>query len=171
MLKIALWFAGAAFALAYFAPQALLSLRSSEPRATVVERAPQAAPSSVSGPHEQSIPADAGGQYSVDALVAGQSAHMLVDTGATMVVISAALADRIGLRARGGRKWRVSTANGEAFATETMLPSLDLGSIYMTDVPALIADPGAGDVNLLGASFLRRLASVEQRNGVLILRQ
>jgi aspartyl protease family protein len=172
MLKIALSFAVAAFALGLLAPQFVLSLRPApEPRASIVERAPQAAPSSVSRSHEQSISADAGGQYSVDALVAGQSVHMLVDTGATMVVISAALADRIGLRAQGGRKWRVSTANGEAVATETVLPSLDLGSIYMANVPALIADPGAGDVNLLGASFLRRLASVEQRNGVLILRQ
>jgi predicted aspartyl protease len=41
----------------------------------------------------------------------------------------------------------------------------------MTNVPALIAGRNAGDVNLLGASFLKRLASVEQRNGELILRQ
>jgi predicted aspartyl protease len=31
--------------------------------------------------------------------------------------------------------------------------------------------PGAGSANLLGASFLRRLASVEQRDGALALRQ
>jgi predicted aspartyl protease len=41
----------------------------------------------------------------------------------------------------------------------------------MRDVPALIADRRAGPVNLLGASFLKRLSSVEQRNGVLVLRQ
>ena len=96
---------------------------------------------------------------------------MLVDTGATMVVISAQLADRIGLSVESGKKWRMHTANGDTLATETTLASLDLGSIYMTDVPALIADRSAGDVNLLGASFLRRLASVEQRNGTLFLRQ
>jgi aspartyl protease family protein len=96
---------------------------------------------------------------------------MLVDTGATMVMISADLADRLGLSAAGGRKWKIRTANGDSVATETVLPSIDLGTIYMKDVPALIADRGAGQVNLLGASFLKRLSSVEQRNGLLVLRQ
>ena len=96
---------------------------------------------------------------------------MLVDTGATMVVISANVADRLGLSVESGKKWRMHTANGDTFATETVLPSLDLGAIYMANVPALIAGRDAGDVNLLGASFLKRLASVEQRNGVLLLRQ
>ena len=41
----------------------------------------------------------------------------------------------------------------------------------MSDVEAFVLDASAGEVNLLGASFLKRLASVEQRNGVLILRQ
>jgi predicted aspartyl protease len=41
----------------------------------------------------------------------------------------------------------------------------------MNDVEALILTPGAGEVNLLGESFLKRLVSVEQRDGVLILRQ
>jgi aspartyl protease family protein len=174
VLKTALWFAAAAFALAFYAPDLFLRLQPASaglaPRADVVTGSPQAAPAR-QGPHEQTIAADAGGQYSLDVLVAGQSAHMLVDTGATMVVISAQLADRIGLSVESGKKWRMHTANGDTLATETTLASLDLGSIYMTDVPALIADRSAGDLNLLGASFLRRLASVEQRNGTLFLRQ
>jgi aspartyl protease family protein len=96
---------------------------------------------------------------------------MLVDTGASMVMISARLADRLGISPEAGPKWRVQTANGFSTATPTVLPSIDLGSIYMKDVPALIADRSAGEVSLLGASFLKRLSSVEQRNGVLILRQ
>ena len=41
----------------------------------------------------------------------------------------------------------------------------------MNDVEALILSPESGQVNLLGESFLKRLASVEQRNGTLVLRQ
>ena len=41
----------------------------------------------------------------------------------------------------------------------------------MNDVEALILSPEAGEINLLGESFLKRLVSVEQRNGTLILRQ
>jgi aspartyl protease family protein len=173
MLKTALLFAGAALALALYAPPYLQNLGAGPepPRAPAHLGQEMRSQAQNAGAREQSIAADAGGQYSLDVLVAGQSVRMTVDTGATMVVISAAVADRIGLSAESGRKWRVHTANGDAIATEAMLPSVDLGSIYMTNVPALIADRQAGEVNLLGASFLRRLASVEQRNGVLTLRQ
>jgi len=179
MLKIAVRFAVAATALALVAPQLLGDWMGLQPpaasapaRATAApspQRAAAEAPADLHG--EKSIAADAGGQFSTDALIGGQSVRMLVDTGATMVVISAKLADRLGLSPEAGRKWQVHTANGDAFATETLLPSVDLGTVYMSNVPALIADRSAGEVNLLGASFLKRLASVEQRNGVLVLRQ
>jgi predicted aspartyl protease len=41
----------------------------------------------------------------------------------------------------------------------------------MNDVEALVLAPEAGEINLLGESFLKRLVSVEQRDGMLILRQ
>ncbi len=41
----------------------------------------------------------------------------------------------------------------------------------MNDVEALVLAPEAGEVNLLGESFLKRLLSVEQRDGMLILKQ
>jgi aspartyl protease family protein len=179
MLKNAIFFASSAivmvFAVAFFVP-GLFSGDAPPPRAaTQSAEVATAAPVETAARkdlfNEKSIPADAGGQYSVDVLIDGQSVRMMVDTGATMVVISADLADRLGLNPDGGPKWKVQTANGESFATPTVLPSLDLGTIYMKDVPALIADRSAGQVSLLGASFLKRLSSVEQRNGVLILRQ
>ncbi len=48
---------------------------------------------------------------------------------------------------------------------------MSVGGLYMNDVEALILAPEAGDVNLIGASFLKRLVRVEQRDGMLILRQ
>ena len=56
-------------------------------------------------------------------------------------------------------------------ASPTILRSVSLDGLYMNDVEALILTPEAGEVNLLGASFLKRLVSVEQRGGMLILRQ
>ena len=41
----------------------------------------------------------------------------------------------------------------------------------MSNVPAVVLSAEAGDVNLLGSNFLNRLASVEKRNGLLIMRQ
>jgi aspartyl protease family protein len=175
MLKTALSFAAAALAIALFAPQLLAGLTPTPAPSPAPPTAPVDAPAppapSPDGYGEKTVAADAGGQYSLDVLIGGEQVHMLVDTGATMVVISAAVADRLGLSPESGRKWRVHTANGDTVATETVLPSVDLGTIYMKDVPALIADRRAGDVNLLGASFLKRLASVETHDGVLTLRR
>jgi aspartyl protease family protein len=177
MIKSAVFFASSAIAIVFgitlFAPGFFSG--DAPPTPPVVQRAEAAtaAPAAARADlfNEKSIPADAGGQYSVDVLIDGQPVRMMVDTGATMVVISADLADRLGLNPDGGPKWKVQTANGQSQATPTVLPSIDLGTIYMKDVPALIADRSAGQVSLLGASFLKRLSSVEQRNGVLILRQ
>jgi clan AA aspartic protease (TIGR02281 family) len=65
----------------------------------------------------------------------------------------------------------IQTANGQSTATPAVLRSLSLGGLYMNDVEALILAPEAGEINLLGESFLKRLVSVEQRQGMLILRQ
>ena len=55
-----------------------------------------------SGYREASLAADARGQYAADALVDGLSVRMLVDTGASVVTISAATAARLGLVAAPG---------------------------------------------------------------------
>ncbi len=123
------------------------------------------------GYREASLAADAGGQYAADVLVDGMSVRMLVDTGATVVTISARTAARLGIVPAPGPKWRIRTANGEPFASTVTLELVSFGGLYLRDVQALILVPEAGDANLLGASFLKRLVSVEQRDGVLFLRQ
>jgi aspartyl protease family protein len=65
----------------------------------------------------------------------------------------------------------MQTANGQSTALPTVLRNVSLGGLYVSDVEALILTPEAGEVNLLGESFLKRLVSVEQRNGTLVLRQ
>jgi aspartyl protease family protein len=124
-----------------------------------------------SGYREAVLQADGRGQYAADALVNGLRLRMLVDTGASDVVISASTAARLGLVPSGGPMRLIETANGQSTASPALLSSLSLGGLYMNDVEVLILAPEAGEVNLLGASFLRRLVSVEQRDGMLILRQ
>ena len=182
MLKNAFLFAGSALALALLAPSLLPLLAVAPPPGDVarsVARMQIETPASVVSPvalsdgfREKTLLADRGGQYSVDALIEGESVHMLVDTGATMVAISADLASRLGVTPEPGKpKWTMHTANGDSTASPVLLKNVSLGSIYMNDVEALIVDRSAGEVNLLGESFLKRLASVEQRNGMLVLRQ
>jgi len=181
MLKNAVLFAAAACALVVFTAPRLTGLTPAPPApapvATVAAAPPPAAPSAPPAQaapanfREVSIPSDAHGQFAAEVMLNGAVAHMLIDTGATVVSISAATAARIGATPAPGPQWIVQTANGKSTATLTVLRSLSFGGIYMNDVEALILAPEAGDVNLLGASFLKRLASVEQRNGLLVLRQ
>ena len=120
---------------------------------------------------ETLLKADARGQYAADALINGVPVRMLVDTGASDVVVSASTAARLGLRPSTGAERLIMTANGRSTAAPARLAQLSFGGLYMNDVAALVLKPEAGEVNLLGESFLKRLVSVEQRDGLLILRQ
>ena len=124
-----------------------------------------------SGYREALLQADQRGQYGAEALIDGVPVRMLIDTGATQVCVSASTARRLGVSPSGGRKRLIQTANGQSAAYPTILSTLSLDGLYMNDVEALILAPEAGEVNLLGASFLKRLISLEKRDNVLILRQ
>jgi aspartyl protease family protein len=124
-----------------------------------------------SGYREALLQADQRGQYAGEAFVNGLPVHMLVDTGASDVFVSASTARRLGLAPSGGGKRAIQTANGQSTATPAILRRVSLGGLYMNDVEALVLAPEAGEVNLLGESFLKRLVSVEQRNNILILKQ
>jgi aspartyl protease family protein len=179
MVKGLILFAVAAVGAALLAPSYLDRI------ATVLSRpAPEMAPAAsveevvakpverpASGYRETAIEADPRGQYVTDALVNGGPVRMMIDTGATFVAVSASTAARLGLVPGPGPRWTIKTANGQSIASPVRLDSVSFGGLYMSDVQALILAEEAGDVNLLGASFLKRLVSVEQRNGMLILRQ
>ncbi|HEX2725105.1 MAG TPA: TIGR02281 family clan AA aspartic protease, partial [Beijerinckiaceae bacterium] len=64
----------------------------------------------------------------------------------------------------------VATANGRTMAAPVTLDSISVGSITERRVRALVARPGVLRENLLGMTFLERLASYEVRGNRLILR-
>ena len=101
----------------------------------------------------------------------GVSLSMLVDTGASTVVLKPADAQRLGIdveRLRYGVP--VQTANGTTYAASVRLRNLAIGNIVLEDVDALVARPGALKDNLLGMSFLSRLRSYEFTSEYLTLR-
>src|ERR1700722_7461114 len=178
MLRSAIFIAIGALFLALLAPNLLplfLPAATQDPRPAAA--APLRADVALSAPAptgyaETSLAADAGGQYAAGVEINGQNVKMLVDPGATMVVISYDTALRLGLRPLDADYTaRVRTANGVAAVAPVVLRAVEIGPIYVGDVQALIAAPSAGPINLLGESFLKRLASVEQRAGRLVLRQ
>ena len=138
-------------------------------------RPPTPEPAKASGAEEGrmvEIAADGGGQYSTDVVINGAIVHMLVDTGATNVALSADTAQRLGLPlSEASYTAFVHTANGVARAAPVILPAVSVGDIYVPAVQGLVLERRAGHVDLLGMSFLKRLSSVEQRSGRLVLRQ
>jgi len=111
------------------------------------------------------------GHFVVNARVNGQNTAMLVDTGASTVVISEADAARLGIDTR-GLKYTVpvQTANGITYAAHVRLGSIAIGTIQVEGVDALVSRPGALRENLLGMSFLSRLRSYEFSRDFLTLR-
>ena len=97
---------------------------------------------------------------------------MMVDTGASSVVLTPEDARRAGIdTSRLTYSIPVSTANGRAMVALVRLPAISIGDIGARNVQAHIAGPGALSQSLLGMSFLSRLRSYEVRNGVLIMRR
>jgi len=111
------------------------------------------------------------GHFIVRMQVNGIPLSMLVDTGASTVVLKPADAQRLGIDPERLRySVPVQTANGTTYAAHVRLRTLTLGPINLTDVDALVAKPGALKENLLGMSFLSRLRSYEFSGDYLTLR-
>ena len=85
--------------------------------------APAPAEAQPSGYREAALQADGRGQYAAGVLVNGVPVQMLVDTGASEVVVSASTAARLGLVPSRGSKRVMQTANGRSTASPTILRS------------------------------------------------
>lgn len=112
-----------------------------------------------------------GGDFSVQAQVNGAPVNMLVDTGASSVVLTqdAAKAANLPLDLL---KYDVpiDTASGRTRAAAVVLDRIAVGGIVERRVPALISAPGDLKTSLLGMTFLNRLQSFEVSGGRLMLR-
>jgi aspartyl protease family protein len=103
------------------------------------------------------IRANGAGHFLIDADVERAKIRFLVDTGATMVVLSPEDARRAGLsedRLKFSRE--VSTANGNVRVAPVTLRKFKVGQIVLRDVEAVV-NSAPMRVSLLGMSFLRRL--------------
>jgi aspartyl protease family protein len=112
-----------------------------------------------------------GGNFTVVTQINGARIAMVLDTGASSVVLSHEAAKAAGLPLEVlAYSVNVDTANGRARAAPITLDRLAIGGIVERAVPALIAQPGQLRSNLLGMSFLNRLESWEVRGDRLIMR-
>lgn len=112
------------------------------------------------------------GGFIVNATVNDAPVTLILDTGASAVVLTQEDAQAAGIALDGLRyDVTVETANGRARAASVTLRTLSVGSITEQDVRALVSPPGALRRSLLGMTFLSRLQGFEIVGDRLILRE
>ncbi|MEO0798506.1 MAG: TIGR02281 family clan AA aspartic protease [Pseudomonadota bacterium] len=111
------------------------------------------------------------GHFVVRSEVNGRPVTMLVDTGASTVVLTVRDAESAGINV-GQLSFSipVSTANGTGFAASARVNSLSIGGITRGNLKVLVAKSGALRESLLGMNFLRQLRSYEFSGDFLTLR-
>jgi aspartyl protease family protein len=103
------------------------------------------------------LAADPRGHFFADAVVNGQPVRFVVDTGASVVVLSGSDASRLGIDWRKGSPARMQTANGATTGYHVKLQSVRVGGIELQNIDGVVVEQGLGSFGLLGMSFLNRL--------------
>ncbi len=111
------------------------------------------------------------GHYTAKVEINGKTVSMIVDTGATSIVLTPSDAKKAGID-MDSLTYRVPvlTANGRTVAARVRLRDVAIGPLDRSKVEALVAQPGALAQSLLGMSFLNRLRSYEFSGDFLTLR-
>ena len=110
------------------------------------------------------------GEFTLRAKINGANAPMVVDTGATSVVLTYETAKAAGLPLELlNYDVVVETAGGRTKAARLTLDRLAIGKLVERSVPALVVPHGTMKTNLLGMSFLDRLERWEVRADRLML--
>ncbi len=110
----------------------------------------------VSDRQSVTLSADTRGHFVTDGAINGTPTRFLVDTGATMVSLPAADAQRLGIDYRKGARGLTKTAGGIVEVYRVKLDRVGLGGIQMTGVDAIVIEQGL-DIALLGMSFLNHV--------------
>lgn len=122
-------------------------------------------------PNSVRVDRNAAGDFNVQVRVNGAALPMLIDTGASSVVLTVEAARAAGLPVDLLKyDITIETAKGRSFAAAVVLDQVRIGNIVERRVPALIVRQGDLRMSLLGMSFLQRLESFELRGKQMVLR-
>lgn len=126
---------------------------------------------SPNGPVEVKIRRRLDGHFTAKVEVNGKTISMIVDTGASTIVLRPEDAAKVGIDVHNlSYTVPVMTANGRTTAARIRLDSVAIGPLDRQKVDALVAEPNAMSESLLGMSFLSRLRSYEFSGDFLTLR-
>jgi len=123
-------------------------------------------------PTEFSIQRSWDGHFRAIAQVNHADIGLLIDTGASLVLLRHDDADRIGLLNQDLEYTTpLTTASGRAYVAPVTIGSLTIGGVTVHNVKAAVAKQGALHSSLLGMSFLEQLDEIVIRKNLMILRE
>jgi aspartyl protease family protein len=133
---------------------------------------PPAAAPEISDSRAVTIAPNPQGHFEVEGRIDGRRLTFMVDTGASMIALTADTAANLGIHPAGHDfTAMIKTANGIINAAPVQLDMVEIDDIMVHDVAALVLPDGALSENLLGLSFLSRLRSYGYSEGKFVLEQ
>jgi aspartyl protease family protein len=121
----------------------------------------------VTAPAPRQLQRGPDGHFYADAQVNGTTIRFMIDTGASVVVLTHADAQRAGLQLPAARAMAMGVG-GPIEIIPVTLDRLAVGGIEARGVQAAVAEELP--VSLLGQSYLQRVGSVEIRGDTMVLR-
>lgn len=114
--------------------------------------------------------ADQSGHFVAEFRINGHRVEGLIDTGATAVAINETMARKLGVKLNPSDfTHSVQTANGAIAVAPVKLKRIELGSIRVNDVQAVVIGDDSLAHTLIGMSFLKRLRSYSVEKDMLVL--
>jgi aspartyl protease family protein len=153
----------------YFTQQ----LKAARPAPTMMAARPVVAPQPTPADSRSvTVPRDGRGHFQLDARIDGRRLTFMVDTGASVIALTADDAATLGIHPSASEFTAlVKTANGTVRAAPVELDRVEIEDITVRNVAAMVLPDGALSDNLLGMSFLSRLHRWEFADGKLVLEQ
>jgi aspartyl protease family protein len=116
------------------------------------------------------LKANEGGHFAGRFRINGKPVDSMIDTGATFVTMSETTARSLGY---GGNelsfRYEVSTANGKVKAARINLKTIEIGTVSVRNVDAMVIRGKALAFPLIGMSFLKKLSGYRAENDELKL--
>ncbi|MEO1491481.1 MAG: TIGR02281 family clan AA aspartic protease [Pseudomonadota bacterium] len=112
------------------------------------------------------------GHYRAEAEINGVRMRLMVDTGASMVLLPYEKAGDLGINPDNlDFSVPVTTANGKSSVAPITISAITIGPVVVHNVPGAIAHPGRLKIGLLGMSFIEKLDESLFKGDKLILRK
>lgn len=117
------------------------------------------------------LTANGQGHFFTTGQINGVWSQMVVDTGATMVSISANEARKMGIDYLKGSRGMSNTANGSVVAYKVTLDTVSVGDITLHQVDGMVIEGQGMGITLLGMSFLKRLRMEREGSTLTLTKQ